>query len=74
MQQREDYKRQIKSGLREETLGKTFDHYAIEWMQAYKSNVSIKTYNDYARYINLASRHIGDHCRGKTTGSDARKP
>ncbi len=73
MQQREDYKRQIKSGLREETLGKTFDHYAIEWMQAYKSNVSIKTYNDYARYINLASRHIGDRRLRDITATDIKR-
>lgn len=50
---RDEYKRQLKSGLREEALGKTVTRYAQEWMPAYKSDVSIKTYNDYARYINF---------------------
>lgn len=57
---REEYKRQLKSGLREESLGKTVTQYAKEWMSVYKANVSVRTYNDYAHYINLICNDIGD--------------
>ncbi|MDD3334140.1 MAG: tyrosine-type recombinase/integrase [Eubacteriales bacterium] len=50
---RDEYKRQLKSGLREEALGKTVTQYAKEWMPTYKADVSVKTYNDYAKYVNL---------------------
>jgi len=70
---REEYKQRLKAGLREETLGITFQEYASNWIITYKADVSIKTYNGYARYLNIACASIGDVRMRDITASDIKQ-
>lgn len=59
LQKRDEYKKQLALGLKEESLGMLFSTYAVRYMQVHKAECSTQTYNLYASYINKAIDFFG---------------
>ena len=57
---RDQYKRDLENGLRAKESGLTVSEYANRWIVVHKAEVSLKTYNAHARYLNFLCREIGD--------------
>ena len=60
LQKRDEYKKQLSLGLKEETLGIPFSDYAIRYMQVHKADCATQTFNLYASYVNKAIDFFGD--------------
>ncbi len=67
---RNEYKRLVENGAREESLGITVNQYAEQWVSIYKAEVSNGTYNAYVHYLNLACAAIGDMRMKDVTTTD----
>ena len=70
---RDEYKRQLKTGLKEETLGITVKQYALKWISIYKSGVGIRSYNDYAHYLNVMCEQFGSLRMREISASDIKQ-
>lgn len=70
---RDAYRRQLESGLREQTIGIHFGSYAIQWIEAYKDDCSNRTYNAYVSIVNRAIDVIGDRRMKDITKMDIQK-
>ena len=70
---RNEYMQQLQAGLREAAAGVTFAVYALEWLDTYKGDCSLKTYNGYASYIRRAIADIGDSRMLDITASDIKR-
>lgn len=70
---RDAYRRELESGLREQTLGIKFGEYAIQWIETYKDSCSNRTYNAYVGIVNRAIDVIGDRRMKDITKMDIQK-
>lgn len=70
---RDAYRRELESGLREQTLGINFGSYAIQWIETYKDSCSNRTYNAYVGIVNRAIDAIGDRRMKDITKMDIQK-
>lgn len=70
---RDEYKKQLTAGIRMEKQGITVFQYANEWLPIYKSNVSDKTYDDYANQLSVLIDFLGDMRVADVRPSDAKK-
>lgn len=70
---RDAYRREVESGLREQTLGINFSEYAIQWIETYKDSCSNRTYNAYVAIVNRAIDVIGDRRMKDITKMDIQK-
>lgn len=70
LSKREKFKRSLEDGLAEEARGITVYTYALRWIDIYKADVSINTYNAYAHYLNMVCQSIGDMRLKDVTASD----
>lgn len=70
---RDAYRRELESGLREQTLGINFGSYAIQWIETYKDSCSNRTYNAYVGIVNRAIDVIGDRRMKDITKMDIQK-
>lgn len=59
LKKRDQYKRDLEKGLRAKEAGMTVAEYAGRWIKVYKAEVSLKTYNGYAHFINVLCQQIG---------------
>lgn len=57
---REEYKRMLEAGLKQESSGMTVRRYAGRWVLTHKASVSDKCYNDYVKQLNAMVEAIGD--------------
>lgn len=60
IEKREEYKKQIILGLKEESLGILYSTYAVRYIQVHKAECSRPVYNLYASYINKTIDFFGD--------------
>lgn len=70
---RDSYRRELESGLREQTLGINFSTYAIQWIETYKDSCTDRTYNAYVGIVNRAIDVIGDRRMKDITKMDIQK-
>lgn len=70
LSKRDAYRRDLEDGLRDAALGVTVTAYAARWIDIYKADVSITTYNAYAHYLNLICQSIGSMRMKDVTPSD----
>lgn len=73
VQKRDEYKKQLLLGLKEERLGVTFAEYAADWVPTYKTKCSKRTYNAYAANVNHAIDQIGGMRMQEITKTDIQK-
>lgn len=66
---RDEYKRQEGTGITNQGYISVSD-YASEWLPTHKASVTLKTYNDYARYVNKLILTIGEKPIREVTASD----
>lgn len=59
MNARDVYKRRLADGTLLEEQGPTVEDYAMKWIQVYKTEVSLRTYNGYAHYLNILCEQYG---------------
>ena len=57
---RDQYKRDLENGLRAKESGVTVSEYAQRWIRIHKAEVSTRTYNGYAHFVNILLEQIGD--------------
>ncbi|MEA4928418.1 MAG: site-specific integrase [Candidatus Limiplasma sp.] len=67
---RNEYKRLLENGIREEALGITVRQYAEKWVGIYKAEVAVGTYNAYVNYLNMVCKVIGDMRMKDVTTTD----
>lgn len=70
---RDEYRKQLESGLNMKRLNITVGQYAVEWLPVYKSNVEEKTYDDYAKQLNVLIQYLGDMRIADVKPSDAKR-
>jgi integrase len=70
---REDYKRRLKAGQALAEHGPLVSQYAQKWIQVYKADVGIRTYNDYAHYLNVLCAHFGQTRLKDITATDIKE-
>lgn len=70
--QAKEHRKQIEAGLRADFTKITVKEYATRWLPIYKSDVTDKTYADYARLINILVDEYGDYACSAITPDDAR--
>lgn len=63
VQKRDEYKKQLALGLKEERLGTLFSAYASRYMQVHKADCTRQTYNQYVSYLNKAISFFGADMR-----------
>ena len=73
LEKRDEYKKQLILGLKEEKLGITFADYAAEWVPTYKTECSARTFNACVYNVNKAIDHIGDMRMPDITKTDIQK-
>lgn len=56
---REEYKRMLEAGIKEESLGLTVKAYAFRWVSTYKSHLTDGPYNTHVRMLNRFCNHEG---------------
>ena len=66
---RDRYKLEESQGIHQKSVISVGD-YASAWLPTHKANVSRKTYNDYARYVNVLITSIGERPLKEVTASD----
>lgn len=67
---RDDLKKSLESGLRNEAMSTTVLAYATKWIGIYKASVAPSTYNAYAYYLNQLCLLIGEKLLKDVTTSD----
>lgn len=58
-QKRDEYKRMLEAGIKEESLGLTVKAYAFRWVSTYKSHLTDGPYNTHVRMLNRFCEHEG---------------
>ena len=71
--QAKEYRKQLEAGMRADATRITVREYAFKWLSIYKADVSDKTYNDYARLLNILVEEYGDYTCSSIMPDDARK-
>ena len=67
---REAYKRDKAEGLKAEARGTTVNTYAAKWLPIARANVGKKTYNEYARMMNVFVGHFAGQPLGSIRTTD----
>ena len=57
---RDEYKKQLETGIKEEQLGLTVTTYSARWVSTYKANVTPNVYNTHVRILNRFCELYGD--------------
>lgn len=73
IQKREEYKRQLAIGLKEESRGMLYCTYAVRYIQVHKAECARQTYNLYASYINKTIDFFGDTLIKDITETDIKE-
>lgn len=68
--ERENYKRMLEQGLREESQGLTLSAYSARWLPAYHAEAGTKQYNQYAKIIDRLCEAYGDQRMTDITTTD----
>ncbi|MDD3212271.1 MAG: site-specific integrase [Eubacteriales bacterium] len=73
LEARDEYKRREKEGTLLEAYGPTILQYATKWIRVYKAEVGVRTYNDYAHYLNILCKTYGEAHLRDITATDIKE-